>query len=180
MVARIRTHVNERKANGNPFFPRDCPEYEVKLPTGQSLWVLPNHFTSKFGGGSGTDAARREQSTRVKDILGRFDLRTELVVVLGDFNDTPDLQSPLRPLLDLADLRDVLNQLPAGEPRWTYRTPKNQIDYLLVSKPLWDARAGAGIYRRGMFLPNVNRFQSIDSVATAGSDHAAPWADFNL
>jgi hypothetical protein len=86
------------------------------------------------------------------------------------------------------NLFDVLTlQFPNPADRWTYHYTKNdQIDYLLVSKPLRDALSGAGVERRGIF--DVDKYTagatkawpSVDSVRNAASDHGAGWADFNI
>ena len=61
------------------------------------------------GSGDNADsrARRTAQATRTAEIYEELRASGEnLVVVLGDFNDTPD-SPPLRPLLANTDLRDV-------------------------------------------------------------------------
>ena len=56
----------------------------------------------------------------------------------GDLNDTPD-SAPLKPLMDVRYLYDVLALQFPNQPkkRWTYHyNDFEQIDYVLVSKPL--------------------------------------------
>src|SRR5262249_40198307 len=111
-IGLMRSHIDDTFESGGqsfPIFSRDCPEYEVLLPGGQSLWGLCNHFKSKgFGSPPENDAKRTRQANRVHDILQRFDLTSALVVVAGDLNDTPDSQ-PLTGLLQTANLLDVLD-----------------------------------------------------------------------
>jgi endonuclease/exonuclease/phosphatase family metal-dependent hydrolase len=86
------------------------------------------------------------------------------------------------------NLFDVLAlQFPNPADRWTYHYTKNeQIDYVLVSKPLRNALSSAGVERRGIF--EVDKFTaggtkswpSVDSHRNAASDHGALWADFNI
>jgi hypothetical protein len=45
---------------GEPIYSRDCPEYAVTTPTGERIWVLPNHFKSKFGGNDPASIAKRK------------------------------------------------------------------------------------------------------------------------
>ena len=172
----MRSHIQDR-LNGNQIFSRDCPEYEVLLPDGTSLWLLCNHFKSKIGGGG---PKRTQQATRVKDILNEnFNLQNDLVVVAGDLNDTPNSQ-PLSGLLQVNRLHDVLDHLPAGEPRFTYKNGPDQIDYLLVSDPLEGAIGAVHIERQGIFSNNFPHFPEVTSDTTSASDHAAVVAEFNI
>jgi endonuclease/exonuclease/phosphatase family metal-dependent hydrolase len=185
----MRTHIFDGTPQSRTFS-RDCPEYEVLLPSGKSLFVLPNHFKSKSGGAGATDARRKRQAEAVRDILKRYDLTTDFVVVAGDLNDTPD-RAPLKPLLDVPNLFDVLAvQFPAvadAPKRGTYKfgNKLQQIDYLLVSKPLRDKLTKAGVEQRGIWKiadvnPAVSTFPEITGPNSAASDHGAVFADFDI
>ncbi len=187
-ISNIRTHIFDKKpSSSKPVFPRDCLEVELAVGN-KSLHILCNHLTSKLSDKTG--AKRKFQSEEIKKIIhANYNLNTDLVVVAGDLNDTPD-SSALSPLLNMNNLYDVLklqfgNTLPD---RWTYHYQNKfqQIDYVLVSKPLKDVFQQAGIERRGMFdlarftNGTEQSFDSITSPANAASDHGAVWADFNL
>jgi len=107
-IGLMRSHIHDLKPDGAPIYSRDCPEYEVHTPSGEVIWVIPNHFKSKFGGDSQESRDKRlAQATRTAEIYQR--LRSEghdSIVVLGDLNDTPDT-APLQPLLEGTDLKDV-------------------------------------------------------------------------
>ena len=196
---KVQTHIFDKDdpAKKSRIFSRDCLEVEVALPGGEALHVLVNHFKSQgYGTKASNDARRKLQADRVVEILGAYDVKKDLVVVAGDFNDKPG-NAPLAGLLGVANLTDVLAAHFADpKERWTYKD-KSQIDYLLVSKPLADAMTAAGVERRGLFqadkltknLPPhqdpqeggpVNPFPSVTSTTTDASDHAAVWAEFNL
>lgn len=181
----VRSHVDDtytgKDRKAYRIFSRDCPEFEVSLPDGRTLWVLANHFKSQgYGTPAGNDAKRLKQTTRLRDILGRFDLKKDLVVVAGDFNADPASKS-LAPLLTVPHLRDVFDApVFAGQPRWTYHTGKQQLDYLLVSAPLFAALKAAGIERRGLWKKDEPHFPEITGPANAASDHAAVWADVEI
>ena len=114
-------------------------------------------------------------------------------MVAGDLNDTPN-SAPLKPLMDVSNLYDVLTLQYPSEPkrRWTYHYRTfEQIDYLLVSKPLKDRFIEAGVQRRGMYNlerltasdPSIEaetQYTSVTHWTNAGSDHGAVWADFDL
>ena len=140
-IRELRSHIKDED-NAGTIFSRDCLEVQLELPNGRTLWMLLNHFKSKgYSGPSQGDAKRLRQATQVAKILmARFNLATDLVVVCGDLNDTPD-SAPLAPLLGVPNLFDVLVlEFPNAADRWTYHYKKNeQIDFLLVSKPLRDA-----------------------------------------
>jgi endonuclease/exonuclease/phosphatase family metal-dependent hydrolase len=192
-IKNLRTHIfDKEKPKSTKFiFSRDCLEVELEIAAGKSLFILCNHFKSKGYSASQADADKRRkiQANRVKDILkSNYNLQTDMVVVLGDFNDTPD-SNPLKDLLATPDLFDVLNLKFGNDIEKTYTyffKKKMQIDYILVSKPLKDLFKDAGVERRGMFeidtLSNgtEHRFDTITASSNAASDHAAIWADFNL
>ena len=56
----ICSHVDDRDGQGL-VFSRDCPEYEVQLPSGDMLLVLVNHLKSKGFGSQATSNARRKR-----------------------------------------------------------------------------------------------------------------------
>lgn len=192
-IKNLRTHIfdKEKPTSRSFIFSRDCLEVELEMTGGKSLFILCNHFKSKGFSASQTDAdkKRKAQANRVKEILkSNYDLKTDMVVVLGDFNDTPD-SNPLAELLAVPNLFDVLKVKFGNDIENTYTyffKKKIQIDYLLVSKPLKEAMTDAGVERRGMFdidtLSNgvVKRFDTITAPSNAASDHAAVWADFNI
>lgn len=123
-----------------------------------------------------------------------YDLTKDRVVVCGDFNDTPS-SPPLASLLGVANLHDVL-ELEFGadkSKRWTYHYQSfEQIDYLLVSKPLKAAFKAAGIIRRGIAglhamtsLPGSGvgveqEYDTVTAFSNQASDHGAVWAEFEL
>jgi endonuclease/exonuclease/phosphatase family metal-dependent hydrolase len=181
-IRNMRSHIFDPppgSPNAAPVFSRDCPEYELVLPNGASLWVLCNHFKSRIGGGG---PRRLAQATRVSEILAaNFSLANDLVVVAGDLNDTP-ADAPLQPLLGVAQMHDVLDSLPAGSPRFTFHSGQVQFDYLLVSDPMRNALQNVGIERRGMFSATnfggaFPHFPQVTSNTTAASDHALVFVD---
>lgn len=191
----IWTHIFDKKGSST-VFSRDCPEYEILLPNGKSLFVLCNHLKSKGYDFNGTaDARRKSQAKAIAEILNKYNLSKDWVVVAGDMNDTPN-SLPLKPLMSVPNLFDVL-ELQFGNDfsrRWTYeyRGKFDQIDYVLVSKPFKSAFKKAGVERRGIFrlkqrtqstngqIPVETEFGTVKHWTNAASDHGAVWAEFNL
>jgi endonuclease/exonuclease/phosphatase family metal-dependent hydrolase len=193
-VGRIRTHMFDKDAKG-AIFSRDCLEVEVLLPGGRPLHMLCNHFKSRGYDAQGTaDQKRKRQATRVAEILGTYDLTTDLVAVAGDLNDNP-ASAPLQPLLTVPDLYDVLELAFPNNPekRWTYYYNRfEQIDFLLVSKALKDQFDSAGVERSGIYeLEKLTKasngavaiekeYQTVKQWAEGASDHGAVWAQFDI
>lgn len=183
-----RSHVDDTDAEGR-IFSRDCPEYHFRTPAGRRLVVLVNHLKSKgYGGKLASDATRRRQAQRIADVYRELvaDGMPDVAVV-GDLNDTPD-SSPLAPLLQETDLRDISSH-PAfddgGRPgTYSYCTARNKIDYVLLSPSLFARATGGGILRKGVWGGKRGTLWPIYDTMTkevhAGSDHAAIYADLDL
>ncbi|MBK9083577.1 MAG: endonuclease/exonuclease/phosphatase family protein [Rhizobiales bacterium] len=188
-IGRLRSHVDDRLANGGPVFSRDCPEFEVTTPGGGRLVVLVNHFKSKgFGAKAASDARRRAQAGRVAEIYAALIETGETrVAVVGDLNDTPD-SATLAPLLGGTDLRDAFTH-PAfdddGHPG-THGACRagDKIDYILLSPELYARVTGGGVERRGMWAgARAKRWTMYDTLTReqeAASDHAAIWVDLGV
>jgi len=190
--AAVNTHVFDTptRTSRSRIFSRDCLEVELTLPNANRLFVLVNHFKSQgYGTQTSCNARRKAQANRVAAILRRYDLKKDLVVVAGDFNDQPQ-SAHLAGLLRAKNLVDVLaKQFVDPRERWTYRD-KSQLDYILVSKPLAEAMTVAGVERRGLFQADkltrnlrsgqVRAFRSVTSDTNDASDHAAVWAEFQI
>jgi hypothetical protein len=84
-IGLMRSHVDDRDSKGNDIFSRDCPEYAIQLPSGQTLWVLVNHLKSKgYGGKTASDRKRKAQATRIKAIYeARLAAGDELVAIVA-------------------------------------------------------------------------------------------------
>ena len=188
-IGTMQTHMFDKDSQG-VIFSRDCLVVTVELPNGQPLTILCNHLKSKgFGSPITNDAKRKRQAERIKQILQGFNLSQDLVIVAGDMNDTPD-SAALAPMLGVPNLFDVLElQFGTNMPArgtFNFSGQWNQIDFLLVSKPLKQAFQSAGVERRGIFKLNQlthgaeTPFPTVTSNSNAASDHAAIFADFSL
>ena len=63
-IVEIRSHVDDPDADGNRLFSRDCPEYDIILPTENRLVLIPNHLKSKRNGDNQATQERREHKQR--------------------------------------------------------------------------------------------------------------------
>lgn len=184
-LGRLRSHVDDADNKGR-IFSRDCPEYEVTTPSDEHLVVLANHLKSKgYGTKKDSDALRRRQARRIVSIYKRLVAEgARNVVVLGDFNDTPD-SAPLAPLLQHTDLQDISTHplFDDGGRPGTFKngTAANKIDYILLSPALYHRVTGGGIFRKGVWGgKNGTLFPHYETMTTdvqAASDHAAIYAD---
>jgi endonuclease/exonuclease/phosphatase family metal-dependent hydrolase len=195
-INRVQSHV-DAMADGRPIFSRDCPVYEVALPGGQTLFVLPNHFKSKMGGNDADSRRRRlAQATEAARIYR--DLRAggaEFVVVAGDLNDTPDSDA-LKPLVRDTDLRDVSTHPAFTE--FEFRADNGnrgigshgggndseKIDYVLLSPALFSRVTKGGIFRKGAWPGSRpvrwETYPELTDKVHAASDHHCIWADLDL
>ncbi|MGB3245801.1 MAG: endonuclease/exonuclease/phosphatase family protein [Sulfitobacter sp.] len=196
-IGRVRSHSDDLKPDGNPIFSRDCPEYEVTTPSGQSIMVLANHFKSKFGGNDPSSRAKRlAQAKAVKEYYERLTSEgVENIVVLGDLNDTPDSEE-LQPLIRDTDLRDVsdhpafsdfeynVNNGNRGIGTYGLGNDDDKIDFLMVSPALWGKITGGGIFRKGAWPgsrpPRWEVYSDLTAKHHAASDHHLIWVDIDL
>ncbi|WP_431285549.1 endonuclease/exonuclease/phosphatase family protein [Humitalea sp. 24SJ18S-53] len=188
-VDMLRTHIDDRSGK-NRIFSRDCPEFHLRLPSGEGLVVLANHFKSKgFGTPAESNAKRRAQARRVREIYDG--LRAQgiaHIAILGDLNDTPD-SDPLSPLLrDSSDLKDI-SEHPLfesdGRPgTYANGTKSNKIDFLLLSPALFAKVTRGGVSRQGVWGGTHGTLWPIlpemKFAYQAASDHAAIWADLDI
>jgi endonuclease/exonuclease/phosphatase family metal-dependent hydrolase len=181
-ISNFKSHVFETfKLNGSRYkiFSRDCAEYEIALNNGKKLHILCNHFKSNGHGSEKVNKIkRRQQAEKVNEILKKYDLNKDFVVVSGDFNDTPESES-LHPLLYNKKLINIVDNI--NGPKGTFLDKDEQFDYLLVSIALYGKITNIGIERRGIFNNGqVEPFDTVTSKSNHASDHALVWADFNF
>jgi endonuclease/exonuclease/phosphatase family metal-dependent hydrolase len=172
-ITAIRTHRDRRRigAPGVKVFSRDCLEVDVAVPAQgappKRFTLFVNHLKSMMGGREETADRRLEQSEAVLEIVtDRFGpgLDADFAIV-GDLNDHVGAYgsgraNPLAPLLDHPQLVNAVAEL-EGANGWTHyfddRDEYTQLDYLLVSRRLWEATGNGAdlqvdIVRAGMPL----------------------------
>lgn len=150
-VVGMRSHVDDPGSGGEPVFSRDCAEYEFEVG-GQGLLLMVNHFKSKgYGSASTSNKQREAQAGRVAEIYKeRSKEGWERIVVLRDFNDTPDSKS-LAPLPAKTDLkgREPGERLGLGRARrHLRRRQEEKIDYLLLLAALFSKVKVGGVDRK--------------------------------
>ena len=191
-VRDMRSHIYDTDGNGSRIFSRDCPEYAVETPGGEFVWVLPNHFKSKFGGNNQASRDRRTaQAARTAAIYNELRANGQHnVVVLGDFNDTPD-SDELQPLLNATDLQDVaghptfnVGAFPGQEDRtgtFDLGHPNDKIDYLLLSPALFGRVSACGLFRKGAWPGSRpvrwETYPELTEKIHVASDHHVIWAE---
>ena len=188
-IVRMLSHVDDKDDEGI-VFSRDCAEYEIKTPQGNTLLLLVNHFKSKGYGKPAESAAKRlRQAKRVRAIYDeRINDGYDHVAVIGDLNEVPD-ESPMDPLIrDGSTLTDIMTHPKFkgdGRPGTHGNgTKSSKLDYILMSPKLSKKVLSGGIERRGVWggengtlfphLPTIKK--SVD----AASDHAALWVEVDI
>lgn len=188
----MRSHIHDLNDDGYPIYSRDCPEYQVKTTDNETIWLLPNHFKSKYGGNDpSSQNRRRKQAERTAMIYNRLKAEgNENIIVLGDLNDTPD-SDPLAPLLVDTDLRDVSEHptFDTGEYKGKPGTgdkgmgtfglgnDSDKIDYLLLSPALYDRVTASGLFRKGAWPGKRPKRWTVYDTLTHNSDHHVIWAE---
>jgi endonuclease/exonuclease/phosphatase family metal-dependent hydrolase len=184
-IVSVRSHITDADAQGI-IFSRDCPEFEIALPSGQTLWLLGNHFKSKgYGAPAASTAKRVRQADQTRKIYLAARQRSQFVVVAGDLNDSP-ANTPLQALTNNTDMQgheSMSHSSYQGKPG-TYETGNSlnqKIDYVFLSPALWSAVQAVGVERRGIWAPNTHQsFPEVTSSVNQASDHAALWVDLAI
>ena len=189
-IRTIRSNVYARDSEGE-IFSRDCPQYEVMTPSGQTLHLLLNHFKSQSGGGG---PKRARQAAEVRRIVDGLVAASQNVVVLGDLNEGPATGTHAANLAALYDNNSPLAEcyaLPAfdtGPRPGTFDSCglRNRFDYIFISQSLTGHFASGGLFRRGLWGTRQTRptdwetYPQMLANYQQASDHAAVYVDRNL
>jgi endonuclease/exonuclease/phosphatase family metal-dependent hydrolase len=184
-IVRMLSHVDDNDDEGT-VFSRDCAEYEIRTPLGNSLLVMVNHFKSKIGGGSDK---RLRQAKRVRKLYDeRLAEGHEFIAIVGDLNEAP-AEATLDPLIrtgsTLTDIMVHPKFVPDARPGTHGNgTKSSKLDYILMSPKLSEKVTSGGIERRGVWggthgtlFPHLDE---IKSEKDSASDHAALFVEFDL
>lgn len=187
-IGLMRSHVHDKIDEDTFTFSRDCPEYEVTTPENEVIYVLPNHFKSKFGGNDPKSKYKRlKQSEKVKEIYLRLISEGKnYVVILGDLNDTPN-SNELEPLFDGTGLKDVSDH-PLFDPgefkeigTFGLGNNENKIDYILLSPALYSRIKGCGLFRKGAWPGTRPKrwevYPELEKEVHVASDHHLIWVE---
>ena len=190
-VERIRSNV-DRVDDIGEVFSRDCPQYEVRTESGETIHVLVNHFKSQSGGGGDK---RRRQATAVRQIVDELVAAGAHVVVLGDLNEGPRSENThvrnFAPLYtDQSPLVDCYS-LPGfdpGERPGTFDSCgiRNRLDYIFISRSLVGAFRSGQLYRNGLWGTRKSRptkwptYPEMTRSEDQASDHAAVVIDLEI
>lgn len=180
----IRSHMHERTIYNNReihTFSRDCLEVQVELENESPLHFFINHFKSKGYSPENDPLSirrRKGQAERVAELVDEHDLQTENIVVAGDLNDGAGSLS-LAPLLTKEELYNVNLELDPSE-RGTYRTGKEQLDYLIISNALRVNLDHVYVERRGLYSKKWEHYETMTKRLHEASDHGAVVADFRF
>jgi endonuclease/exonuclease/phosphatase family metal-dependent hydrolase len=161
-----RDTVLHRPDGTTTYFSRDFPEIHLKID-GHPVIVFPAHFRSKVN----DDAGRRlAEAQAAHDLVVQVAAAnpTNLVVMGGDLNDTPD-SAPLQALTDDGRLLRVAADLPeADQCTRPFQGVPLALDHLLLETEA-----------NGAYVPkSAHVVHDLPANGFAGSDHAALLADF--
>jgi endonuclease/exonuclease/phosphatase family metal-dependent hydrolase len=182
-IIEIRSHVDDLNAEGNKIFSRDCAEYDVLLSENKRIVIIPNHFKSKRNGDDKESRDRRQSQAIKAHEIGMAALnRSQLVLIGGDLNDTPQ-SVPIKEVLKDGFVDVIDHPSYPQDRKGTYDTglDNNKIDYLIMSPALRGKLTDTGIERRGTYHPKLwASFDTVTKSSEEASDHHLVWATFNL
>lgn len=173
-------------------FSRDCPQYEVRTPTGSIVHVLVNHFKSQSGGGG---AKRRRQANKVRKIADDLMQQGKHVVVIGDLNEGPTAgNTQAANLIGLyeneSQLIDCysLDEFDVGNRPGSFDSCglSNRLDYIFISQSLQQGFSGGGLFRKGLWGSRVTRptnwetYPEMSASVEQASDHSLAFVDLNI
>jgi endonuclease/exonuclease/phosphatase family metal-dependent hydrolase len=190
-IESICSNVDAKDAIGT-VFSRDCPQYNVRTPSGATVHVLVNHFKSQSGGGGDK---RKRQAAEVRRIVDGLVQQGEHVVVLGDLNEGPTAGGTQAPnLVSLYDNNSSLvdcYSLPGfdvGNRPGSFDSCglSNRLDYIFISKSLQPSFTGGALFRKGLWGGRVTRptnwdtYPEMTTSVEQASDHAAAFIDLDI
>jgi hypothetical protein len=188
-VGWMRSHADDRGQRGGHVFSRDCPEFGIWTPSGETVWVLVNHFKSRgYGAKDASDARRWLQAETVRTIYERLKLEgATMIAVVGDLNDSMDADA-LSPLVRETDLKDASThpKFDNGGRPGTFKdgNERDKLDYILLSPALFDRMSQGGIWRKGVWGGKNGKlweiYPEITESSHASSDHACVWCDVEI
>lgn len=190
-IESIISNVDTEDSKGE-VFSRDCPQYEILTPNGNTVHVLINHFKSQSGGGG---EKRNRQAKQVRKIANTLVGENKHVVVLGDLNEGPKRGNTkaenLKPLYNrnspLVDCFSLPN-FDVGARPGTYNSCglSNRLDYIFISKSLLPHFKGGKVFRSGLWGKRKSRpdawevYPEIENGQEQASDHAALCIDLDI
>jgi len=190
-ILSVRSYRQERNASNSTWlFSRDCLAVSMDIE-GKELILYVNHFKSMIEGRAETHARRKEQVNRVVTIIDEKWKAKEYegnFVVLGDFNDYPEGNTALTPLIQHPGLEDVVKRMPQ-ENQWTHfysgKKEYKQLDFILLSKSLAQMNPNSpDIMRKGLPYRAKEyigpRFPNVGEDKPKASDHAPVFIDIEL
>ncbi len=131
---------------GNPYaFPRAPVRIDIKHKSGIEVHLINIHL--KCCGGA-DNIARRDSASRMIKRYIEFNLESEPVVLLGDYNDiiyepTPEAHPFLNFTADNANYRFTDMEIAMGNKQfWSYPGWPSHIDHILITNELFDFWAG--------------------------------------
>jgi endonuclease/exonuclease/phosphatase family metal-dependent hydrolase len=190
-IESIHSNVDARDAEGT-IFSRDCPQYEVRTPSGSAVHVLVNHFKSQSGGGG---RRRERQAIEVRSVVDRLVAEGKHVVVLGDLNEGPieegghatnlaALYGNASPLIECYSHPGFdVGPRPGSFDSCGLR---NRLDYIFISRSLENAFLGGGLFRKGLWGDRKSRptawetYPEMTRSVEQASDHAAVFVDLDI
>lgn len=177
---------------------RDLMHAWGRIETGDTLDVFVCHFPSRYGGKQRSERDRIDAARTLRNAADSLlrTRRTPLLLLMGDFNDTPKEES-IQTIVRSGNYRNLFGHPPRGEVRGShkYQARWSQLDQVIIGGRLTDSdspmrlrQGSARIFAPGFLLTEDKSWQGIRPLRTyhgfkyegGFSDHLPLIVDFWL
>ena len=121
--------------NGEKLSTRDILHADMLLSDGRNMHFIVNHHPSKYGGKSQSDGKRKAAVSTLKEICDS--IGNQEIVVMGDFNDTPDGEQ--FKIMDEILINKGIPLLESHQGTIRYKGKWDLIDFFLTSKNVFSS-----------------------------------------
>ncbi|MCF8716385.1 endonuclease/exonuclease/phosphatase family protein [Joostella atrarenae] len=181
------------KTDGLVMFDQDFQQYQIRLPTGEELYVLMAQLQFPKGDKNWEEKRRKQQVACIANVYKALQEKgKKYIAIVGTFY-VPSYATILAPIFRQTDARDISKhpdfkvELDKGRDRSYYRLGAyakginiKQEDYLTLSPALFNRVKACGLNRKGMWPKNRSQwkvYNSIKADTDAASNHPLIWIE---
>ena len=187
-LSTFNSFANERGSDENLLFKNDIQLYCVKLPCGNSLFIINTLLNLEAN-----LKRSKEQFKRISALVKMCSLTSKNIALVGTLG-LPSYNKHIRKLIKKHSLHQISTHanfevtLDKGSDASYYRLGAytkgvniKQQDYLMVSQELFHGLQGCGLNRKGIWSrkkPKWNTYKSMGNEMSMASEHPLLWSQF--